>query len=135
MTLKKLTRQPDQGYRRIVVGRMTRPKSTAIERKVPPERMFRNPIMIRIVLGLLAAAVVIAGGCTSRPPDMKPGDNFCMNTVGLGGRVRFFIVRSMKYPWVEASPNPDCEGARSSRTYWINLESVGDFSPNCVCEK
>ena len=83
-----------------------------------------------IALSLLAVLVV---GC-NRPPELKPGDMFCINQIGLGAE-KFFVARSVKYPWVEANPQKCKIGSPTDMTFWINLESVGSFSPNCVCRE
>jgi len=67
-------------------------------------------------------------------PHMNPGDKFCLATVGFGG-TRFYVVRGMNYPWVKASPNPDCAESGKDMTFWVNLDAVPAFSPDCVCIK
>lgn len=67
-------------------------------------------------------------------PHMNPGDKFCLATAGFGG-TRFYVVRGMNYPWVKASPNADCVDSGADMTFWINLEAVPAFSPDCVCVK
>jgi hypothetical protein len=84
------------------------------------------------LLSCAISAIAIAG--CSRPP-LNPGDKFCLDSAGFGG-TKFFEAKSVSYPWVEAKPNAACvKNAPADMTFWINLEAVPAFSPNCVCKE
>ena len=90
---------------------------------------------MRLMPSLLVAALAATAlwGC-KRPP-LNQGDKFCLDSGGFGG-TRFFEVKSVSYPWVEAKPNAACvKNAGADMTFWINLEAVPAFSPNCVCKE
>lgn len=90
---------------------------------------------MRALAKLLAIALVVtAVGACNRPP-LAVGDKFCLDSAGFGG-TRFFEVKSVSYPWVEARPNAACvKNAGANMTFWINLEAVPAFSPSCVCQE
>ncbi len=97
-------------------------------------------ISIVVLLSTLLPAcerpkLMTEGQSVEARPHMNPGDKFCLASPGLGG-TRFYVVRGMTYPWVKASPNPSCaETTDVNMTFWINLEAVDAFSPDCICKK